>query len=436
MLQLPKFIHELENMKAEIVSVKGTRDFYPEDMAVRTWLYQMIREVSESYGYQEWDGPFLEKIDLYAAKSGEELVKEQAFVFADRGGDYVTLRPELTPTLARMVAQRQRAMTYPLRWWSFGPFWRYERPQRGRTREFFQWNIDFIGATTPESDAELVAICAAFFRKVGLRPDQVKIFINNRRLMDTELAKLGIDEEIRPAVFRLIDRRGKMASDEWERIALEAGITEAQLDGLKTLLSDDQLWKHSSELQRLFDALDLLGLGDYIQYDSSVIRGLDYYTGTVFEAKDLDGGRAILGGGRYDNLVSDVGGDQLPGVGFAMGDVMMGIVLKKYDVIPSFKKVPADVFVTVFDDGSMGDSLELSAALRQKDINVICASETAKLPKQLKFANRMGIRLVVIAGPDEIANQEVAIKDLAERTQIVVARKEFAQKIMQLLAEE
>ena len=156
-------------MKNIVQSVKGTRDFYPEQMAVRTWLYQMIRQVSERFGYQEYEGPFIEKIDLYAAKSGEELVNKQSFVFKDRGGDPITLRPELTPTLARMVAQKQNELAFPLRWWSFGPFWRYERPQKGRTREFFQWNIDMIGANTPEADAELLAVCAEFF-KHG-RPD-------------------------------------------------------------------------------------------------------------------------------------------------------------------------------------------------------------------------------------------------------------------------
>src|SRR5512139_1933814 len=149
-------------MKPTIQSVKGTRDFYPEDMEVRTWLYNTLRKVSESFGYQEYEGPFLESLDLYAAKSGEELVKEQAFVFPDRGGDLIALRPELTPTLARLVTQRQKQLVYPLRWWSFGPFWRYERPQKGRAREFFQWNIDLIGVDSPEADAEMIAIAASF----------------------------------------------------------------------------------------------------------------------------------------------------------------------------------------------------------------------------------------------------------------------------------
>src|SRR5665648_411032 len=178
-------------MSSIISSVKGTRDFYPADLAVRTWMYQKMREVSELFGYMEFDGPFLEKLDLYAAKSGEELVKEQAFVFQDRGGDTIALRPELTPSLARMIAQQQKQLVFPQRWWSFGPFWRYERPQKGRSREFFQWNIDMIGSNSVEGDAELVAVSAVFFEKVGLNSDQVKIFVNSRLLMDQILSELG-----------------------------------------------------------------------------------------------------------------------------------------------------------------------------------------------------------------------------------------------------
>jgi len=188
-------------MKNIIPSVKGTREFYPREMAIRSWLYEKIRYVSELYGYQEYDGPFLETIELYAAKSGEELVKEQSFVFPDRGGNLIALRPELTPSLARMVAQKQNQLVYPLRWWSFGPFWRYEKPQKGRTREFFQWNIDIIGINSAEADAELVAICAEFFRQINLSSREVKILVNDRQLMEREIARLGIGSERKKDVF-------------------------------------------------------------------------------------------------------------------------------------------------------------------------------------------------------------------------------------------
>ncbi len=193
-----------------IQPVKGARDFYPEDLAFRRWLYERIRDVSEAYGYQEYDGPFLERLELYAAKSGEELVKEQSFVFPHRGGEMIALRPELTPSLARMVAARAAALPRPIRWWSFGPFWRYERPQRGRTREFFQWNIDLLGASSPEADAELVSVAASFFRAIGLMPSQVRLLVNNRRLADARLDAIGIPTDLRPSVFRLIDRRDRL----------------------------------------------------------------------------------------------------------------------------------------------------------------------------------------------------------------------------------
>ncbi|HEX7541069.1 MAG TPA: ATP phosphoribosyltransferase regulatory subunit, partial [Anaerolineales bacterium] len=203
-------------MKKIIPSVKGTRDFYPEQMAMRTWLYNTVRGVSESFGYQEWDAPFLETLDLYAAKSGEELVKKQSYVFTDRGGDEVTLRPELTPSLARMIAARQNELVFLARWWSFGPFWRYERPGRGRSREFFQWNIDLLGVNSPEADAELVAIAAAFLKAVGLTPAQARICVNNRLFMDAEFDALGIPPEKKADVSGLVDRREKMEPEPWE----------------------------------------------------------------------------------------------------------------------------------------------------------------------------------------------------------------------------
>lgn len=419
-----------------IASVKGTRDFYPEDMAIRSWLYGKLREVSESFGYQEYEAPFLEKIDLYAAKSGEELVKEQSFVFPDRGGDLITLRPELTLSLARMVAQRQKQLTFPLRWWSFGPFWRYERPQKGRTREFFQWNIDLVGTTSPESDAELVAICAAFFKSVGLRSDQVGIFVNDRRLMTYQMGRIGITtDDQRKLVFKLVDRRDKMPPADWDAFALESGLSQNQLDDLKKMLSDQKLWKESPEMSRLFAALDILGASAYVRYDPQIVRGLDYYTGTVFEARDLDReGRAILGGGRYDNLVEAVGGDALPGIGFAMGDVMIRLILEKYNCLPEFKPSPADILVTVFNSELLPTSTKVSTELRQAGFKVSCFTEEIRLDKQLKFADKMGIRFVVIIGPDEAAAGKATVKDLAKRQQATVPVGEILPAIRQWLA--
>ena len=421
-------------MKNIIQSVKGTREFYPEEMAIRSWIYSILREVSESYGYQEYVGPFLEKIDLYAAKSGEELVKEQAFVFEDRGGGWVTLRPELTPSLARMVAQKQNELTYPLRWWSFGPFWRYEKPQKGRTREFFQWNIDLIGAASVEADAELVSVCVRFFQRVGLKPDQVRVLVNNRRLMDAALAEIGVSAEMKAGVFKLIDRREKLSRDAWRDFALELGLTDYQFERISALLQDQELWKQSPDLVRLFEILDQMGMSDYVRFDPQIIRGLDYYTGTVFEAKDMDReGRSILGGGHYDNLVGDVGGDPLPGVGFAMGDVMATLILQKYGVLPEFKRCPAQALVTVFDAGLLPASFMLANQMRQAGINTLCYPDPVKLQKQLKYADRMGIRFVIILGPEEAADRKATVKDLIRHSQSTVLQSDIPVTIQAML---
>lgn len=422
--------------KTLIQPVKGTREFYPEAMALRNFINENARKASQQFGYQEWDAPFVETMALYAAKSGEELVKEQSFVFQDRGGDLVTLRPELTPSLARMVAARQGQLTFPLRWWSFGPFWRYERPQKGRAREFFQWNVDMLGVNSPEADAELIAVAVAFLKSVGLTPDQAKIFVNNRRLMDAQFDRLGIPAASRLAVSTMVDRRSKMEAAKWDAYALEGGLSQAQLEGLKQVLGNFELWKDSQELVRLFGALEALRVADYVQFDPNIMRGLLYYTGTVFEAFDLTGGvrRAILGGGRYDNLLADVGGEPLSGVGFAMGDVVIGIILQEKGLAPDFAPAPAPVLVTVFDESLWCDSFALAAELRAEGLSVTSYPEPAKLMKQFKYGDRMGMKAAVVRGPDELAAGQVTVKDLRSGAQKVVARNEAAQVIREILA--
>jgi histidyl-tRNA synthetase len=423
-------------MKSIIKSVKGTRDYYPELMAVRKWLYESARSVAESFGYQEYEAPIIESLDLYAAKSGDELVKEQSFVFEDRGGNLITLRPELTPSLARMVAQRQNQLVFPLRWWSFGPFWRYERPQKGRTREFFQWNIDLIGPNTPSADAELVAIVASFFQKVGLSPEDAQILVNNRQLIETELISIGIQPDKFKEIFRLIDRRDKLSTANWESYAADLGLQTKEIDALQGLLADQNLWQKSVSLQGLFPAVDALGYSEYVRFAPHVIRGLDYYTGTVFEAQAIKGGltRSILGGGRYDNLLSDVGGKALSGVGFAMGDLVITLVLEELDLIPASIKSPsALIMVTVFNEDTQLESVSLSEELRQAGLNVSCYPQVDKIGKQLKYGDRTGIKVAVLLGPDELANQSLTLKDLSTGNQQTVARTESAKTIIQML---
>ncbi len=423
-------------MKSIILPVKGTRDFYPEEMGVRAWLLSKIRKVSEMYGYQEYEGPFLERLDLYAAKSGEELVTKQAYVFEDRGGDQITLRPELTPTLARMIAQRQKELVFPARWWMFGPFWRYEQPQKGRTREFFQWNIDILGLDTPECDAEIVAIAASFFKEIGLGPDKVRIGVNSRRLMNAELSALGVSPDILATATRVIDRRDKLSPKEWESYALSVGLSADQLQGIVRMQKNPDLWQKSEDLRQIFALVETMGVSEYIEFDSGVIRGLDYYTGVVFEAFAREGGRALLGGGHYDNLVGDVGGEPLPGVGFAMGDVMITTVLAENGLLPNAQRVPANILVTVFDEDAVLESFNLATDLRMAGLKVAVYPQVVKLQKQLKYADRIGVEYVLIAGPDERAAGQVTVKDLRARSQETLDRQQVVAYLCQKLAQE
>ncbi|MCJ7565975.1 MAG: histidine--tRNA ligase [Anaerolineales bacterium] len=418
-----------------IQPVRGTRDFYPEDMAFRQWLNNQIREASEQFGYQEYDGPFLERLELYAAKSGDELVKEQSYVFSDRSGSMIALRPELTPSLARMVAQRGKGLALPLRWWSFGPFWRYERKQKGRSREFFQWNIDLLGVDSPEADAELVAIAATLFRNVGLTPDMIRIKVNNRRLAEKQLLNIGIQGSLLPKTFRLIDRQDRMTPDAWKSYALESGLNEDQYAGLMKVLEDLEAWKSSPEMLQYFEAANAFGAGEYLDYDPTIIRGLDYYTGTVYEARDVKGNhRSILGGGRYDDLVSVVGGDPIPATGFAMGDVVFGLVLDENGIKPDLRVCPTDILITTFEEGSESASIQMATELRKAGYRVEWYPEPVRLQRQLRYADRNKILLAIIVGPDEMETGKVSLKNMVSGEQDTFARSDLLSRIKAQLA--
>jgi histidyl-tRNA synthetase len=334
------------------------------------------------------------------------------------------------------VAGRQNQLVYPVRWWSFGPFWRYERPQKGRSREFFQWNIDLFGVATPEADAELVAIAAAFFKEVGLTPRQVKILVNNRRLVDSELAAQDIPVDNRLQVTRWIDRRDKMSTEKWQEYAQDLGLSGNQISNLISMMDNVELWKKSDELVKFFEAIEALGCLDYVQYNGNIVRGLDYYTGTVFEASEVSGDirRSILGGGRYDNLLADVGGNPLPGTGYAMGDMVVTLVLEKYGLLSTDEQLsPSQILVTVFSEETLLESYAFATRLRQIGLNVTVYPEAVKLGKQFKFGDRSGARVAVILGPDEIKDQTVSIKDLESGQQDIVPAESAAEKIRQLL---
>jgi len=292
-----------------------------------------------------------------------------------------------------------------------------------------------LGVNSPEADAELIAIAAAFLKAVRLSPAQARIFVNNRRFMEAEFDILGIIPEKRPEVSGLVDRREKMEPAAWETFALEIGLNPKQVNGLKDLLGDGERWRKSEELVRLFAALDSLGVKEYAQFDPNIMRGLLYYTGTVFEAFDMTGGvrRAILGGGRYDNLLADVGGEPLSGVGFAMGDTVIGIVLQELGLVPPLPTTPASVLVTVFSPDLLPISYALATDLRRAGLNVTCYPEPAKLPKQFKFADRMGMRVVLVVGPEEAAQNKATVKNLSSGTQEITARADVSEAVKRIL---
>lgn len=411
-------------------AVKGTRDFYPEKMAFRNWLFEKMRKVSTLYGYQEYEGPILEPLDLYAIKSGEELVNEQTFIVIDRGGEKLALRPELTPTLARMVAQKQQVLGTPLRLFSIGPFWRYEQPQKGRTREFFQWNVDLLGWDVPEADAEVISIAAQIFKDLGLTPSEIKIKINNRKYMEEKFKLVGFPTNFFPQILKLIDRKDKMEEKLWIDLLKKAELSELQIKDLQNILADRDYANESEELTSLFSTLSDLEVADYVELDPRIVRGLDYYTGTVFEARDASGElRSILGGGRYNNLVETVGGQPLSGVGFAAGDVLLELILEKYNKFPQLPTSPTKVLVTIFNEAFFRNSLNISNSLREAGINTeLYLDSKAKLDKQLKYADKLGIPFVVIIGPEEQSSDTVILKNMKEKSQEKINLNELVNK--------
>jgi histidyl-tRNA synthetase len=296
-----------------------------------------------------------------------------------------------------------------------------------------------LGPNTPEADAENVAVLATFFQRVGLTPNEVMILVNDRRLIDAQFEKFDVPKEIRPDVSSWIDRREKMSPDEWKAYGKEVGLSDTQYKHLSAMLADKELWKESPEQVRFYKAVDALGLGQFVQFDASIMRGLLYYTGTVFEAWEVGGEirRSILGGGRYDNLLSDVGGDSLPAVGFAMGDVVVTLLLEKYGLLPDDLDVnPAPVLVTVFDEERQLGSLKVATRLRAAGLKVALYPEATRLGKQFKYADRIGARIALVLGPDEAENDQVAVKNLISGEQVTVQQDAFVDVIRGILAGE
>jgi histidyl-tRNA synthetase len=413
-----------------VQALPGFRDFHPEDLAFRHHIESAWRRVALRYGFEEYDGPPLEALELYTRKSGEELVG-QLYAFTDRGGREVALRPEMTPTLARMVAARAGALKKPIRWFSVPQLFRYERHQRGRLREHFQLNCDLIGEPGPLADAEVIALAIDVMRELGLGERDVRVRLSDRRVLTVLLGEAGIEETLNPAAYQLLDKIGRGEYQAARQALLGGGASEdavRRLEAVRAIRSLPDLETEfplaagaAQPLAETWRALEGMGLAGFLDFDLTIVRGLAYYTGTVFELFDAARSlRAICGGGRYDDLLRLLGEVDLPAVGFGMGDVVLGELLRGRGLGPALRP-GLDVFLAAVSAEDMAYVLPLAHALRDAGLRVEFPLGAAALGRQLKLAAARDARYVVLVGPDDRARGEVMVRDLATGTQRAVA---------------
>ena len=419
-------------------ALPGFRDFYPEQLATRNYLMSVWRDVARRYGFVEYDGPPLEPLDLYTKKSGDEIVG-QLYTFTDKGDRQVALRPEMTPTLARMVAAKANSMRKPIRWFSVPQLFRYERQQKGRLREHFQLNVDILGEASVAADAELLAVAIDVMRALRLTSQDVRARVSDRRLLTALLFHVGVKKTELPAVFAAIDKAGREPLDV-TLAKVEKAVTDADarrgvggilrnstnLAALANEFADSpKVVDANSGMREYLGFLDALGVGDWVDFDLSIVRGLAYYTGKVFELFDAKGEfRAICGGGRYDDLLSTIGGVDLPALGFGMGDVVLTELLRARDLLPA-AELGTEYWVAADDESLLPDVMTVAGRLRAKARSVEYALKTQTLARQLKTASSAGVKNVVLLRRDDYANGNVTVKTLADGSERSVALDAF-----------
>jgi len=410
-------------------ALPGFRDFYPEQFAERAYIVGVWRKVLRRYAFVEYDGPPLEPLDLYRKKSGDELVG-QLYSFTDKGDREVAMRPEMTPTFARMVAARANALRKPVRWFSVPQLFRYERQQKGRLREHFQLNADIVGEAGVSADAELVSLALDIMREFGLGSKDVHARISDRRLLQALLSHAGVAEESHVNVYGVIDKRGREPANISREKLVSAVGSDSIADEIEKMLGiasigdlesaygrDESLREHVERLREYFMLVDALGFADWVKLDLSIVRGLAYYTGIVFELFDTAGEfRAICGGGRYDTLLKTLGGVDLPALGFGMGDVVLGELLRARNLIP---EAPAqtDYWVAGDDESMLPEVMRIASQIRNRDRSVEYALKPQQLSRQLKAASSAGAKNAVIIKRDGLSRGIVTLKDLEAGTE-------------------
>jgi histidyl-tRNA synthetase len=418
-------------------TLPGFREFYPEDLTRRNHLFRIWRQTAHAFGFAEYDAPVLEPLELYKAKSGDEI-EAQLFSFTDKGGREVALRPEMTPTVCRLVGERASTLKRPIKWFSIGEFYRYERMQKGRGRCFNQFNADIFGEAGPEAEIELIALLVQCFASFGLTEQDFYVRLSDRNLWFYYLEALGLDDQRARAVLGAVDRYEKYGDDAFKDFAEKFGPLEPELKGkilaflqIKNLaaleqtlasVAGEKLAARLADWRKLLGGLEAMGLARFVAVDLGVVRGLAYYTGFVFEAFDRKGElRALAGGGRYDDLVQKLGGPALPAVGFAIGDMTFGLLLEQRGMMPKFTAAP-DVYCVI--DGEAGRSAAFPDihALRATGLRVDYPMKPGAFGKQLKTAADSGAKLALIYGGDELSKGVVKIRDLDARAEHEVPR--------------
>lgn len=409
---------------------KGTRDWYPEDKRVQNYIFDIWRQTAESFGYEEYGAPLLEPLEVYAAKSGQELVNEQTYVFTDRGDRRVAIRPEMTPTISRMVAARRQELAYPARLYSIANFMRYERPQRGREREFWQLNLDIFGVDTMLADVEIISYGSEMLKSFGATPDMFAIKINNRKVIDVMMRDyLGLDEVQAHLMTKLFDRKNKIPADEFRDQAIEIfGASEAAV-GLKKiselLLAKDiealpkELAEHPAlqDVTKLFIELKKAKVTNAV-FDITLMRGLDYYTGTVFEFYDTDpeNNRSLFGGGRYDGLVGLFGAEPISAVGMAPGLTTTELFLRSHKLLPEMGST-TEAYILVLGEEVRDNAVKLAHELRSEGVKVELDITGRKLDKQIKTALKKHIPFMIFVGSDEVKKEVYTFKDTSSEAE-------------------
>jgi histidyl-tRNA synthetase len=421
---------------ATFQTLPGFREFYPEDLSRRNHIFRLWRQTAGAYGFAEYDAPVLEPLDLYKTKSGDEI-EGQLFSFTDKGGREVALRPEMTPTVCRLVGAKASALKRPIKWYSIAEFYRYERMQKGRGRCFFQFNADIFGEPGPEAEIELIALLTQCLCSFGLTEQDFYVRLSDRNLWFYYLEALGLDEARIRAVLGAVDKFEKMGDDAFKAYAeqfgeLEAGLKAKVLEFLqiKSLpaleavlapIGGEKLAARLGDWRKLLGGLAAMGLERFVEVDLGVVRGLAYYTGFVFEAFDRKGElRALAGGGRYDDLVQKLGGPALPAVGFAIGDMTFALLLEQRGLMPTFVQAP-DVYCVIGGEAERRAAFADIQALRAMGYRVDYPLKEVAFGKQFKTASDSGAKLALIYGAEELAKGIVKIRDLGDRTESDVA---------------